>query len=152
MNFKNLNLPAYPFKIKKDKDGEKIFDEIRKKYLVLTPEEWVRQNFIQYLVGHLGYPAGLMAIESGLKVHSMDKRSDLLIYDSAGNKCMLVECKAPDVELNQKVFDQAARYNLVYKAPYIIITNGIMHYCVHVKFETGQFEFLNEIPVYSEIR
>ncbi len=151
MKFKSLNLPTYSFKIKKEPQGQKIFDEIRKKYLVLTPEEWVRQHFIQYLKNQLGYPAGLMLVESGLKVNSTSKRSDVLIYNAEGNKLMLIECKAPDIELNQDVFDQAGRYNKVYQAPYLIITNGLQHYCVRIDFNTGKTEFLPEIPKYSEI-
>ena len=114
-----LNLPNYPFKITNRDNVIFIFDEIRKKHLVLTPEEWVRQHFIQYLIIEKKFPATLLQIEGGLSLNKTKKRSDILVYNSAGEKIMVIECKAPSVAITQATFDQAARYNSVYKAHWL---------------------------------
>ncbi|MCB0409961.1 MAG: type I restriction enzyme HsdR N-terminal domain-containing protein [Flavobacteriales bacterium] len=145
-----LNLPQYPIKIKKEGGKEFIFDSIRKKYLVLTPEEWVRQNFIQYLIHDKKYPASLIAIEKGLKLNELQKRADALFYKDS-KPYVLIEFKAPNVKVTQETFEQIARYNMVFKVPYLIVSNGINHYCCQIDFETNSFEFLNEIPKYVEL-
>jgi hypothetical protein len=146
-----LNLPQYPIKLKEEKGTKYIFDPIRKKYLVLLPEEWVRQNFIQYLINEKSFPSTLIAIEKGLKLNELQKRADIVIYDNKGQPIVLIECKAPKVKINQEVFEQVARYNIVFKVPYLVVTNGIEHYCAKVNFELNSFEFLQELPVYNSL-
>ena len=119
-----LNLPRHDISIRNDGTRTYIFDIIRKKYLVLTPEEWVRQNFVHYLTEDLHYPASLMMTENGLKLFNTQKRSDIVIYDRNGNPLVVVECKATDVKITQETFNQVARYNIKFRAPLIIVTNG----------------------------
>jgi hypothetical protein len=145
-----LNLPFYPFKTKEEKGKSYIFDEIRKKYLQLTPEEWVRQHFVKYLIQEKNYPASLIVLEKGLKLNELSKRADVLIYKDS-SPILLVECKAPEVKITQSTFDQIARYNLVFKVPYLIVTNGINHYCCVINFETNSFDFLKEIPDFGNL-
>lgn len=146
-----LNLPIYPIKIKEQAGVRYIFDCIRKKYLVLQPEEWVRQNFIQFLVRDKNYAASLIAVEKGLKLNELQKRADIVIYDNQPNPIVLIECKAPKVKIDQEVFEQVARYNVVFKVPYLVVTNGMEHYCAKVDFKTNSFEFLKDIPDYSNL-
>lgn len=147
-----LNLPNYTFKLFEEGKKTKIFDDIRKKKIVLTPEEWVRQNFIQFLIQEKGYPQGLIAVEKGLQLNGLQKRTDILCYAKDGNPILMVECKAPNIPINQSVFDQIARYNITFKLPYLIVTNGLVHYCAFINFEKNQFSFLKEIPSYEELR
>jgi len=146
-----LNLPQYPIKIKEEGGTRYIFDPIRKKYLVLLPEEWVRQNFIQFLIHEKNYAASLIAIEKGLKLNELQKRADIVIYDNMAKPIVLIECKAPKIKINQEVFEQVARYNMVFKVPYLVVTNGLEHYCAKVDFKTNSFEFLEDIPDYKEL-
>ncbi len=146
-----LNLPKYPIKLKEEKGTKYIFDSIRKKYLVLQPEEWVRQNFIQYLINDKSFSASLIAIEKGLQLNELKKRADIVIYDNQANPIVLVECKAPKVKINQEVFEQVARYNVVFKVPYLVVTNGMEHYCAKVDFKENGFEFLRELPDYKDL-
>lgn len=144
-----LNLPPYPFKII-DRGGQLlIFDEIRKKQIVLTPEEWVRQHFVQYLIKNKGYPRTLIKLEGGLKLHGMAKRSDIVVHNSSGEKILLVECKAPAVPVDQKTFDQAARYNMVHQVPLLVVTNGLVHHCCKIEFNKQAYTFLSELPAYK---
>lgn len=145
-----LNLPQYDIKVKQESGKHYIFDAIRKKYLVLTPEEWVRQNFIQFLIHEKKYPSGLIQIEKGLKLNELQKRADALVYKDA-KPIVLIEFKAPNVEIKQEVFEQIARYNSHFKVPYLIVTNGLMHYCAKIDFVNNSFEFLEEIPAYNLI-
>jgi len=145
-----LNLPQYPIRIKEEGGVKYIFDAIRKKYLKLLPEEWVRQNFIQFLIHEKNYPTGLIEIEKGLRLNELQKRVDVLIYKGA-NPILLIECKAPKVKINQEVFEQIARYNKALKVPYLAVTNGLEHYCAKIDFKENSFEFLEEIPNYSEL-
>jgi hypothetical protein len=144
-----LNLPAYPFKISQKEGIYFIFDEIRKKHLVLTPEEWVRQHFIKYLIREKQFSASLMQIEGGLNLNQTKKRSDVLVYNQNGEKLMVIECKAPSVPITQATFDQAARYNSVYKAKWLTITNGINHYYAKIDHENNTFSFVEELPAYQ---
>jgi hypothetical protein len=146
--YPQLNLPPCSFRMKEEGAAVYIFDEIRKKFLLLTPEEWVRQHFIKYLVTYKKYPRSLIRLEGGVKVNSLQKRSDILLYNSLGEKIMLIECKAPNVKLVQGTFDQVARYNLVHKAPLLVITNGLSHHYCRIDFITGSYEFLNDLPEY----
>jgi hypothetical protein len=145
-----LNLPQYPIKIKEEGGVKYIFDAIRKKYLVLQPEEWVRQNFIQFLIHEKKYPASLIEIEKGLKLNELKKRVDVLIHKDS-KPIVLIECKASNVKINQEVFEQIARYNNVFKVPYLLVTNGLEHYCAKIDVERSSFEFLEDIPNYSEL-
>jgi hypothetical protein len=146
-----LNLPTYSFKIKSINNKEHIFDEIRKKYVALTPEEWVRQNFIRYMIETLAIPASLIAVEMSIKLNKLSKRCDIVVYDKNGNAILIVECKAPSIKINQKTFDQITRYNINFKVPYLIVTNGINHYCCKIDYEKSSFTFLEEIPTYLEM-
>lgn len=151
MNLFPLNLPSYDHRIIREGKKTKIFDQVRKKFLVLTPEEWVRQNFIQYLIQAKNYPSSLISIEQGLKVNNLSKRCDILIYNSFGKAILLVECKSHTVKLSSETFQQAARYNICFKLPYLIITNGVQHFCSKIDFELSSYNFLQDIPNYHEL-
>ncbi|MES2419468.1 MAG: type I restriction enzyme HsdR N-terminal domain-containing protein [Bacteroidota bacterium] len=146
-----LNLPTYPFKITQRDNSYFIFDEIRKKHLVLTPEEWVRQHFIRFLIHEKKFPSTLLQIESGLNLNQTRKRSDILVYTNLGDKIMVIECKAPTVPITQATFDQAARYNSVYKAKWLAVSNGLQHYYAKIDHENGQFLLVEELPMYKEL-
>lgn len=146
-----LNLPHYPFKITQRDDVIFIFDEIRKKHLVLTPEEWVRQHFIQYLITEKKFPSTLLQIEGGLSLNQTKKRSDILVYDNLGEKIMVIECKAPSVAITQATFDQAARYNSVYKTPWLVVTNGLNHFYAKIDHKNGVFSFVANLPNYKDL-
>jgi hypothetical protein len=143
-----LDLPPYPFKIT-DQDGQLIlFDIIRKKNIVLTPEEWVRQHFVQYLIRQKNYPKALIKLEGGHRLNGKARRSDIVVYNSAGEKILLVECKAPSVTIDQKTFDQVARYNMVHKVKTLAVTNGLQHYYCAIDFEAGSYRFINDVPLF----
>ncbi|MGV8878193.1 MAG: type I restriction enzyme HsdR N-terminal domain-containing protein [Sphingobacteriaceae bacterium] len=144
-----LNLPAHPFRITSQGGQLFVFDEIRKKELVLTPEEWVRQHFVQFLIRQKKYPRSLIKLEGGLKFNGMAKRSDILVYDRTGAKRLLIECKAPVIKITQSVFDQIARYNFVHKVPFLAVTNGLEHYFCHINFEKKSYVFLQDLPDFS---
>lgn len=146
-----LNLPPYPFKITKRDELFLIFDEIRKKHLVLTPEEWVRQHFVKHLVINADFPSPLLKLEGGLSLNQTRKRSDILVYNNTGQKLMVIECKAPSVAITQATFDQAARYNAVYKAPWLVVTNGLQHYYAKIDHKNGKFQFVKELPNYKDL-
>ncbi len=141
-----LNLPSYTFRTKQEEGVTYIFDKIRKKFLVLTPEEWVRQHFNEYLIEEHQYPRALFKCEGGLKYNKLSKRSDILIYDRDGKPFFLIECKAPKVKLDQSVFQQVSVYNQTIKAPYIAITNGLQHFICKIDLQKGTYDFVNEIP------
>lgn len=143
-----LNIPVYDFKFKEGHKRTQIFDPLRKKYLTLTPEEWVRQNFTRYLIREHHYPSSLIKFEAPLKLNTLQKYADVLVYDKKGKPFLIVECKAPTVKITQDAFDQAARYNLVLKVPYLIITNGMQHYCCHINHNNKKHSFINDIPPY----
>lgn len=146
-----LNLPVYPFKIREQNGKQYIFDELRKKYLLLTPEEWVRQHVVQYLIQHKNYPKGLIKLEGGLKLYrTLSKRCDILIYNRDGNPFMLFECKAPHIKITQDVFDQATRYNIKHRVEYLAVSNGLEHYCCRMDYEAESYTFLEEIPVWKK--
>ncbi|SEN94909.1 Type I restriction enzyme R protein N terminus (HSDR_N) [bacterium A37T11] len=144
-----LNLPTYPFRLREEQGKWYIFDELRKKMLVLTPEEWVRQHWIHFLWEDKGYPKGLMKTEGGLVLNTLHKRSDLLISDSSGNAILLAEFKAPHIPLTQVVFDQIARYNMIHKVPLLLLSNGLQHRYCRIDFKKASFEFLSELPAYD---
>tara|TARA_R110001583_G_scaffold25760_7_gene93120 strand:- start:2136 stop:2588 length:453 start_codon:yes stop_codon:yes gene_type:complete len=146
-----LNLPSYNFNIKLEGQRKLIFDSIRKKYVVLTPEEWVRQNFISYLVEDKNYPKGLIAVEKKVDVNKMPQRSDIVLYNNKAIPVMIVECKAVSVKVTQDTFNQIARYNMMLQVPYLVVTNGLNHYCCKIDYEKKSFEFIQEIPDYKSL-
>jgi predicted type IV restriction endonuclease len=148
---KSLNLPQYSYKIKQDQDGEKIFDPFRGRYVALTPEEWVRQHFLNYMVTVLGYSPGLIKVEASFRLNSMPRRADILVYSRAGLPVLIVECKAPEVKLSQAVFDQIINYNFNYGVRHLIVTNGITHYAAEVDTEQKKFCFLRKMPEFKDI-
>lgn len=145
-----LNLPFYNITLKEENGNHFIFDDIRKKFLRLTPEEWVRQNFVKYLIDQKKYPASLIVIEKGLKLNELTKRADVLIYKDS-SPILLVECKAPTVKIDQNTFDQISRYNLTFKVPYLMVTNGLNHYCCQIDFENNSYHFLEDIPEFTAL-
>lgn len=144
-----LNLPKYNFKIRSQDGKKQIFDEVRKKYVALTPEEWVRQHFIQFLVNEKKYPASRMAIEYALQYNSLSRRGDIVIFSKEALPYLIVECKAPTVQLSQETFDQAARYNFNLKVNYLVITNGLRHLCCEMDYADNSYRFLPDIPVHT---
>jgi len=146
-----LNLPPFPFKIS-DSNGElTLFDEIRKKHIIITPEEWVRQHFVQYLINQKKYPKSLIKLEGGLRLNGMPKRTDIIVFNSLGEKILMVECKAPSVKIDQKVFDQVARYNITHKIALLTVTNGLEHYYCTIDFNKQNYQFIKELPDYDSI-
>jgi hypothetical protein len=146
-----LNLPQYEIKIS-EKDGKRmIFDFLRKKYVALTPEEWVRQHFTHYLVEHKGYPKGLLGNEIELQIGDKRLRCDSILYNKVARPQMIIEYKAPTVPLQQKVFDQVSAYNLLLRVDYLIISNGMEHYCCKMDYEHQKYLFLQEIPDYEKL-
>jgi len=144
-----LNLPTYQFKLKSNENKTLIFDNLRKKYVVLTPEEWVRQHFVEFLIQEKKYPVSLIAIEKQLIINNRKKRTDILIFNSDGKPDIIVECKAPSIKITQDTFDQIARYNLKLKANYLVVTNGLQHYFCQLDTENETYVFLQEIPDYK---
>lgn len=143
-----LNFPAAQFRVKNTEKGRLIFDEIRKKFVVLTPEEWVRQHVIKWLLQVKNIPASLINVEKQLIIAGTKKRYDLLVYNTQGNIALIVECKAPEVSIKQEVFDQIARYNLVLDATYLMVTNGLNHYYCNLDYDQQRYNFIQDIPVY----
>ena len=146
-----LNFPEYEFSIRNVAKKTQIFDQTRKRYYVLTPEEWVRQHLVEFLVHERNFPRSLLEIEKSLTLNKMQKRADLLVRDKSGNPILLAECKAPDVKVTQKTFDQAGRYNMVFRVPYLLITNGVEHFCAQIDFSRNSYKFLRDIPSYEEL-
>ncbi|NVK52642.1 MAG: type I restriction enzyme HsdR N-terminal domain-containing protein [Flavobacteriaceae bacterium] len=144
-----LNLPSYTFKLKSNEKHTLIFDNLRKKYFVLTPEEWVRQHFVQFLIQEKKYPISLIAIEKQLTINQLKKRTDIVVFNKEGKPDIIVECKAPKVKITQQTFDQIARYNLKLQANYLIVTNGLEHYFCKMDLDNEQYIFLKEIPDYN---
>jgi len=146
-----LNLPSAKFKYKTEGTKRFVFDVIRKKYVALTPEEWVRQHIIHYLTGHLDYSPGLISVETLVKVNGLNQRADIVVYDRKGKPVMIVECKSPDVKIDNAVFEQVARYNLKLGVRFLLISNGIKHYCAMLNKEEGNYKMLKAIPAFDEL-
>jgi type I site-specific restriction-modification system R (restriction) subunit len=143
-----LNLPPYPFKIS-DQNGQlTLFDEIRKKNIIITPEEWVRQHFVQYLIKQKNYPRSLIKLEGGMKLNGLQKRTDIVVFNTEGKRILMVECKAPSVNIDQKTFDQIARYNMVHQVQLLAVSNGLQHYYCHIDLDKRQYQFTAELPAY----
>lgn len=146
-----LNLPSFDYKIKKENDKIYIFDTLRKRYVRLTPEEWVRQHFVAFLIYHKAYPQGLMGNEISLSQNGRTRRCDTVVYDMYSRPTVIVEYKAPSIPLTQDTFDQIARYNMVLKVNYLMVSNGISHYCCAIDYAQNTYRFLPEIPPYTEL-
>lgn len=146
-----LALPDHGVKTKQEAAGAFLFDPLRRRWVAATPEEWVRQHFLNHLVHDLGYPPGRIAVEHSLKLNRRDLRADVLIFDAQGRPLVLVECKAPQVPITQRTFDQAGRYNSVFKVPYLMVTNGLRHFCCRLDLATGAVDFLPHLPRYAEV-
>lgn len=146
MEMPQLNLPFAALKTKSVKGTIQVFGQVRKKYFVLTPEEWVRQHFIYYLNKEKGYPLGLMGVEKMIKYNRLQTRADIVLYNANGKPTMIVECKAPNVKITQDAFHQIAKYNFQLRVKYLVVTNGIQHFCCQMDYEKNEITFLEEIP------
>lgn len=146
-----LNLPAYEARITTNDGKRQIFDPLRKSYVALTPEEWVRQHFVNFLLNVKGFPAALMANEVATTLNGMKKRCDTVVYDKALKPRVIVEYKAPTVKITKEVFAQISRYNLTLKVDYLIVSNGLQHYCCRMDYANSTYRFLQEIPEYNTI-
>ncbi len=146
-----LNLPEYSFRIKTTNGKEFIFDSLRRKFVRLTPEEWVRQNFVSFLIQEKKYAASLIVVEGQVKVNSNPQRADLIVFDRMGNQVLVAEFKAPEVKITQQTFDQIARYNMELKVKFLIVSNGLEHFCCRINFAEKSYSFLPEIPQFDEI-
>ena len=144
-----LNFQLYNFRFKNSENKVSIFDEIRKKFIVLTPEEWVRQHVVQFLLEEKKYPKSLINVEKVLKVNGLRKRYDVVVFNSDGSIFILIECKAPEVKIAQTTFDQIARYNMTMKSEFLMVTNGLNHYFCQMDFENEKYQFLPELPMYK---
>ena len=147
----DLNLPLYSFRFREQTGKKQIFDGFRRKWVMLTPEEWVRQNFARYLTEVKHFPSSLVALERSLRINQHDFRTDVVLFSKSGNPLVVVECKAPEVKITQQVFDQIARYNLELRVSCLIVTNGLAHYCCRFDQDQQTYTFLQEIPDYTEI-
>ncbi len=146
-----LNLPPFPLKIRKQNDKEYIFDRLRKQYVRLTPEEYVRQHLVHFLIEHRQFPEALLANEVTIGLGNLRRRCDTVLYDKFLQPVMIVECKAPSVVINQQTFDQIARYNMTLQVRWLLVTNGLQHYCCRIDYEKGEYSFEKDIPPYSDV-
>lgn len=146
-----LNLPPGQVRLRHSQRGDEVYDPLRRKWLLLTPEEWVRQHFTSFLQTHLSYPPSLMGNEIGIKLNGTLKRCDTVVHDRAGRPLMIVEYKAPSITLTQEVFDQIARYSLALNVRYLTVSNGLHHYCCRLDAANRRYTFLREIPRYDEL-
>lgn len=144
-----LNFPPYSFRIKNSQNRQYIFDGIRKKFVVLQPEEWVRQHVLRYLVFTKNYPKSLINVEKQLTINNLKKRYDVVVFNPDGSIFLLIECKAPEINITQAVFDQIARYNLQLKSKYLMVTNGLAHYYCEMDHKNEKYMFLEDIPEFS---
>lgn len=147
-----LNLPEYPIKVKVIEGKRTIFDEIRRQYVALTPEEWVRQHFVHYLIHHKGYSKSLMGNEVLVNLNNQKKRCDTIVYNNRLEPLMIIEYKAPQVKITQDVFNQIYHYNIVLRANYLVVSNGLQHFCCEMDYEMQNYRFLNDIPDYLELK
>ena len=145
-----LNFPTYTFRLKNSKNKRLIFDEIRKKFMVLQPEEWVRQHCVRYLIKEKKYPKSLINVEKELRVNNLKKRYDIVVFNSDGSIHLVVECKSPSININQVTLAQISRYNLALEASYLTITNGLNHYYCTMDFKNERYQFLKDIPEYKK--
>ena len=141
-----LNFPEYSFRFKNSENKTLVFDEIRKKFVVLAPEEWVRLHTVQFLIKEKKYPKSLVNVEKQLKLNNTTKRYDIVVFNSDGSIFLIVECKAPSINITQLTFDQIARYNLALESEFLMVTNGLEHYFCKMDFENERYVFLEDIP------
>jgi hypothetical protein len=141
-----LNLPSFEFDLRQDGERVVIFDFLRKRHVTLTPEEWVRQHFLHYLIHHLKYPRALIKVEGGLTYNTLQKRSDIVVFDRAGSPWMVIECKAPDLKLSERTVTQASMYNHTLKAKYLVVTNGMSHICCEINWENSHTVVMTDMP------
>lgn len=146
-----LNLPSFDIRLQRDDEGVKIFDRLRKKFIILTPEEWVRQHFVNYLINHKGFPESLMANEIGITLNGTRRRCDTVVFDKHGSPMVIVEYKASSIVISQSTFDQIVRYNMVLHARYLIVSNGMNHYCCRIDYDNMSYDFLKEVPDYADL-
>jgi len=146
----DLNFPKFDYRFKSTENKVSIFDIIRKKFVILQPEEWVRQHCVHYLITQRNYPKSLINVEKELTINGLKKRYDIVVFNPDGSIFLMVECKAPKITINQATFDQIARYNLKINAVYLMVTNGINHYYCQMDFEKEQYIFLQDIPSYNK--
>lgn len=147
----DLNLPKYDFRIKTEENKKFIFDEIRKKYVSLTPEEWVRQNFLKYLTTEKNYPNSLIAVEKQINLNNLSKRCDAVVYNNSAIPKIIIELKSPNVNISKTTFEQISIYNFKLKVDFLIISNGLQHFCCKVDYKNFKTDFLSEIPDYKQI-
>lgn len=146
-----LNLPPFDVNVKKIDGKLSVFDKLRRKFVALTPEEWVRQHFINYLITEKGYPESLISNEVQINLNSLKKRCDTIVYTREPSPIVVVEYKSPNVDITQDVFDQIVRYNIVLKVKYLIVSNGLNHYCCMMDYANQSFEYLSDIPAYQDL-
>ena len=144
-----LNFPKFSFRFKNSENKVSIFDVIRKKFIILQPEEWVRQHCVHYLIDFKKYPKSLINVEKELTINGLKKRYDIVIFKPNGSIFMIVECKAPKITINQSTFDQIAQYNMALNADYLMVTNGLNHYYCNMDFDAEKYSFLQDIPNYK---
>ncbi|MCG9973219.1 type I restriction enzyme HsdR N-terminal domain-containing protein [Christiangramia crocea] len=144
-----LNFPQYSFRFKNNQNKIAVFDDLRKKFVILTPEEWVRQHCVKFLQDEKNYPLSLINVEKQLKIAGLTKRYDIVVFEPDGNIQIIVECKAPSVKITQATFDQVARYNLSLKANFLMVTNGLQHYFCRMDYENENYIFLEALPEYK---
>ena len=144
-----LNFQLYNFRFKNNENKVSIFDEIRKKFIILTPEEWVRQHVVQFLLKKKKYPKSLINVEKVLKINGLRKRYDVVVFNSDGSIFILIECKAPEIKITQATFDQIARYNMTMNAQFLMVTNGLNHYFCQMDYENEKYTFLENLPNYN---
>lgn len=146
-----INLPSYEIKLRETRGRHQIFDILRRKYVALTPEEWVRQHFVHYLIEHKGYPKGLLANEVELKVGEKHLRCDTILYNKVLQPQMIIEYKSPDIAITQRVFNQISVYNLLLHVDFLVVTNGLQHYCCQMDYPQQSYSFLKDIPDYQHL-
>ncbi len=152
MRLPELNLPSMQIKVQKGTDGvERVWDGLRQRFVALTPEEWVRQHFVNWLINGKGYSRSMMANEIGIHVNGMPRRCDTVVFGRDKNPMVIVEYKAPDVKITQDVFDQIVRYNMTLHASYLIVSNGLNHYCCKIDYTHNTYHFIPVIPDYSTL-
>ena len=147
-----LNLPKTELKII-TKDGKPhVFDVLRRKYVALTPEEWVRQQFVHFLMGQKGYPAACIGNEVSINLNGTKKRCDTIVYGQSAEPLIIIEYKAPSIDITQQVFEQISRYNNKFRVKWLIVSNGLQHYCCRIDYESGAYQFVEDIPAYNDIK
>ena len=147
-----LNLPKTELKVTTKDGKQQVYDILRRKFVALTPEEWVRQLFVHYLIQHKGYPAECIGNEVSIMLGRTKKRCDSVVYGQNAQPVMIIEYKSPQTEITQQVFEQVSRYNIKLKVRWLVVSNGMQHYCCHIDYESGTYQFVEDIPPYNDIR